>query len=272
MYLTQSDVGRFNAAAHNDWIDVSPPTIECVRLAMQIGRESGGLFDITAGPLVKLWGFGPGQGWQGVPRQSQIEEARSRVGLDQLEVREHPPAIRKHDSTIELDLSSIAKGFAVDLACETLDGLAVRDYCVEVGGEIRTMGRNARGVPWQIAIETPSPHEPGAHCIVPLSGLAMATSGDYRIYSEQDGVRYPHVIDPRTGWPVGHNLASVTVVDTSCARADGWATALMVAGPHAGFELARKHGIRALFITRTDQGFIETQTETFPASVDQARA
>jgi thiamine biosynthesis lipoprotein len=192
-----------------------------------------------------------------------VAEAKSRVGLDRLEIRPDPPALRKQAPGIEIDLASVAKGYAVDLACETLDQMGVSDYCIEVGGEVRTKGLNARGLPWQIAIESPAA-EGGFHCMVPLSGQAMATSGDYRIYGEQDGARFPHIIDPRTGRPVRHDLASVSVIDPSCARADAWATVLMVAGPEAGYELAVREKLPGLFIERTHEGFIERTLPGFP--------
>lgn len=266
-YRTDSDVCRFNAAGAGEWVTAARETVQCLEVSRQVGAASGGLFDITAGPLVRLWGFGPGEATAGIPDDQRVAEARGRMGSDRLEVRADPPALRKLRDGIELDLASVAKGFAVDLAAERLDALGARDYCVEVGGEIRTRGRNARGQSWRIAIERPADEQSGIQRIVPLSGSAIATSGDYRIYRDHEGRRYPHVIDPRTGRPVGHELASVSVVGASCAAADAWATALTVAGPQAGYELAVGHGLAALFITRTPLGLSEKCTPSFPAPV-----
>jgi len=265
-HSAQSDIGRFNAAPPEEWIEVSGETVHCLHLGLQISAASGQLLDPTAGPLVNLWGFGPGGGEPQLPGEDRIAEARSTTGIDRLEIRSDPPALQKHHPELRLDLGGIAKGFAVDWAAEALDDHGVRDYCLEVGGEIRARGLNARGLPWRIAVETPLAERQSAQRIISLRDRAVATSGDYRNYKTDETVKYSHIIDPRTGHPVRHNLASVTVIDASCARTDGWATALMVAGPQAGYEMAVRENLPALFITRTANGFAEKETPGFPAS------
>ncbi len=263
-YSPDSELSRFNAATETDWVSVSRDTAVVVQQAIEVGRQSGGPYDVTVGPLVNLWTFGPErQRPIKVPSEEEIRLAKTRVGLDLLDVRLDPPTIRKRRAEVYVDLSSVAKGFGVDQVAETLDRRGFTDYCVDIGGEIRTKGLNARGIPWQIGIDRPTAQEQGTAEVVPLSDLAMATSGDYRNYFEEDGIRYCHLIDPRTGRPIRHGLASVSVVDPSCARADAWATALLVAGPEEGYALAMEQGLAALFIVKTPRGFVEKWTPQF---------
>lgn len=262
-YRPESEVSRFNAARSDAWIAVSAETARVVGLAIDVGRRSGGAYDITAGPLVRLWGFGPGRRENRVPAEAEIAEALSRVGTGLIEVRMEPPAIRKSVPHIGIDLASIAKGFAVDLASEALERTGVRDYCVDVGGEVRVRGLNAEDVLWRVAVEVPQCGSRTPQRIVSLRDAALATSGDYRIGFEQDGVRYAHVLDPRAGHPIRHDLTSVTVLDRSCARADAWATALLVLGPDEGYQTAVGEQLAALFIRRTPDGFTEQPTPSF---------
>jgi thiamine biosynthesis lipoprotein len=166
---------------------------------------------------------------------------------------------------VRCDLSAIAPGYAVDRVAEALASEGFRDYLVEVGGEVRAAGVNDAGDAWRIAIERPVPEERVMQRIVPLSGMAMATSGGYRNFYEREGIRYSHTIDPRTGRPVTHNLASVTVVDELCARADGLATGLLVLGPEDGYALAVEHDLAVLFIVAEEKGFRERATPAFEA-------
>jgi len=264
VYRPDSEVSRFNATRDTDWFTVSPDTARCVQVATEVTRRSGGLYDITAGPLVDLWGFGPG-GQQGqIPNEDRIAEVSRRVGVDLLEVRLTPPALRKKQPDVAIVLASVAKGLAVDLAADALERSGVTRYCVEIGGEVRASGLNSLARPWQIAIEAPQAAQGAAACTVSLRKGAIASSGDYRIYREDGGRQYAHILDPRTGRPVSHNLASVSVRDRSCARADAWATALMVAGPEQGYELAVREKLAAFFILRTGDGFTELWTPRWP--------
>lgn len=262
-YREDSDVSRINRAAPGNWIPVAPATAQLMQVARQIGERSGGVYDLTVGPLVNLWGFGPDHDPATTPLTADLEEARRQVGWDKLEIRSDPPSVRRLADGVAVDLSSIAQGFAVDEAAAVLDRLGVADYCLDLSGDIRTRGCNARGRPWQIAIESPREERVEAQRVVSISGMSLTTSGDYRNYFEEAGVRYSHIIDPRTGQPITHRLASVTVVDPSCTRADGWDTALLVAGPDAGFALAEREQLAALFIVRTRDGFEERQTSRF---------
>jgi thiamine biosynthesis lipoprotein len=264
-YRADSELSRFNATISTDWVPVSSDVAKVVALALEVGKHSGGRYDITIGPLVNLWSFGPERRPSRPPSDQELAQARARVGLERLAVRSNPPALRKTQSDLYVDLASIAKGFGVDQVAELLDRHEVRDYCVDIGGEVRARGRNARRNAWQVAVERPVSGECSAARIVPLADRAMATSGDYRNYFEEHGVRYSHILDRQTGRPMQHALGSVTVVDRCCARADAWATALFVAGPDEGFELAVAHELPALFITRSGETFSEKCTPAMAA-------
>jgi thiamine biosynthesis lipoprotein len=230
-----------------------------------VSAETNGAFDITVAPVVDAWGFGPGRA-QRVVGEAEVAALEQRVGWQRLTLDDNAATVAKARTDLRADLSGIAKGFAVDRAAQALDALGLRDYMVEAGGEIRTRGCNADGRPWQIAIERPDAVPQQAFRIVPLTGLAMATSGDYRIYFERDGARYCHEIDPADGCPIRHGLASVSVVAANCGYADAMATALIVLGPEKGYALAAARNIAAHFIVRDGDGSLqEFATPAFAA-------
>jgi thiamine biosynthesis lipoprotein len=262
-YREDTELSRFNRSHDQEPFVVSPETFEVFRGANEISLLTGGAFDVTAAPLIDLWGFGPEQSREKLPSDEDITTARDRTGYQKLVLDAASHSLRKLDPSVRCDLSAIAPGYAVDRVAEALAGEGFRDYLVEVGGEVRTAGTNAEGNAWRIGIERPVPGERVMQRIVPLSGMAMATSGGYRNFYERDGVRYSHTIDPRTGRPVTHNLASVTVVDALCARADGLATGLLVLGPEEGYALALEHDLAVLFIVAEGDGFRERATPAF---------
>ena len=271
-YRESSELSGFNRSRSTDWIPVSPQLASVVKEAIWTSEVSGGAFDATVGPLVNLWGFGPGKRTDTPPADDRIAQARAHVGYHKLSVRQEPPALRKSDPDLYLDLSAIAKGYGVDRVAELLERTGITDYLVEIGGELRGRGQNGRGRPWRIAVERPDPGVREVERIVELRGGAMATSGDYRNFFEQDGKLYSHTIDPTTGRPVTHNLASVTVLAPRTAKADALATALLVLGPKAGPALAESLGIPALFIQRTPDGYEERQSGTFDSHLATAPA
>ena len=226
---------------------------------------SNGAFDPTVDPIVNLWGFGPDAGVEALPSDALIEETKAQTGFSAISVRapeaDGGAAIMKR-SQRRLDLSAIAKGLGVDQLYELLDDQGYANFLVEIGGEIRVKG-DKDGLGWKIAIEKPLKGERAVEQLLSLKNVALATSGDYRNYREIDGVAYSHTIDPSTGRPVNHQLASVTVADSECAMADGWATTLLVLGPKKGFELAVSRNLPALFIERSDNGFVVKQTPRF---------
>ena len=260
-YLADSEISRFNRAAAGEWFAVSPATAQVVAEALEIGRKSHGAYDITVGPLVRLWQFGaPAGGKQDdsdlptpkmiPPEPETIQAVLEDIGQKHLQVRTDPPALRKEVAGLEIDLSSIAKGYAVDRVAELFEGHGAVDYMVEIGGEVRVGGIRPDGKSWQIGIERPTADRREVERIVPLRNQAMATSGDYRNFFEYEGRRYSHLIDPRTGRPVEHNLGSVTVLADRCAEADALATTLLVLGPKEGLTWATEHDVAALLITR----------------------
>jgi thiamine biosynthesis lipoprotein len=264
-YRDDSELSRFNRHEGQAPFALSADTFAVFRLAQQVSAATDGAFDITVAPVVDAWGFGPGRA-QRVVNATELAVLERRVGWRMLTLDESNATVVKARADVRADLSGIAKGYAVDRAAKALDALGLVDYMVEAGGEIRTRGRNGDGRPWQIAIERPDAVPQRAHRIVPLTELAMATSGDYRIYFERDGARYCHEIEPATGLPIRHGLASVTVVAPDCVYADAMATALIVLGPEQGHALAVARNVAAHFIVREgDGGLREFGTPAFAA-------
>ncbi len=248
-YRPESELSRFNSGSSTDWVPVSEDTATVVAAAQEISRQTNGAFDITVGPLVDLWGFGSRMDVHGRPSDEAIAEAASHVGYQMLEVRQDPPALRKHDPALHVDLSAIAKGYGVDQAAQVLADQGIEDYMVEIGGDLKAAGYNNKGNPWRIAVERPIPGEQALLEVVAVEDMAIATSGDYRNFFVEDGVLYSHTLDPRTHRPVSHHIASVSVRAVSAMLADGWATALLVVGPD-GMEIARANEISALMVER----------------------
>jgi len=255
-----SEVSLFNAAPPGEWFPVSADTAALVAMGQAVSRMSGGAFDVTIGPVVDLWGFGPDPVRVTPPAKAEIEAALDRVGYPALESREEPPALRKSVPDLAVDLSGIAKGHAVDRVAAVLAQAAIDNFLIEVGGELRVAGHNRRGERWSVAVEDPLAAGREVHRVLNVTDTAIATSGDYRNFFEYEGKRYSHTIDPRTGWPVSHDLVSVTVLDESAALADALATALLVLGPEAGGELAERTDIAAYFVVRSGDGVMARWT------------
>jgi len=265
-----SEISRFNASRSSDWFSVSDETALVVREAQRISALSGGAFDITVGPLVNLWSFGPDNRRPRIPPAEEIEAVQQRVGYDKLAVRSEPAALQKSRAELSVDLSAIAKGFGVDRISEYLDQLHVGGYLVEIGGEVRCRGKRPDGRWWRIGIQSPKKRKPVPYRAVPLKNAAMATSGGYRNYFEQQGRRYSHSIDPRTGRPVEHRLVSVSVIHESCMTADALATAIMVLGPEDGYNLAQEYEFAVFLLISTDEGLIEQATPAFQRQTGRA--
>lgn len=262
-YRLDSELSRFNRFAGRDWFDVSSETAQVVKEALSVSLKSGGAFDVTVGPLVNLWSFGPQQRPRKAPSDEEINAMLAVIGYENLKVRTTPPALKKFVDELEVDLSAIAKGFAVDQLAELLKQAGVTGYLVEIGGEIRTYGAKANGSPWIVGIELPADNQRSIQEVVKLGDRALATSGDYRNFFVEDGKRYSHTIDPRTGRPIKHRLASVTVITDICMQADAWATTLMVLGPDEGYEFAVGRNLAVLFLVRNGQNFTRKPTPAF---------
>jgi FAD:protein FMN transferase len=262
-YLPGSEISQFNGNTSTDWQEVSEEFCLSVEEALAISTLTNGSFDITVGPLVNLWGFGPGDIIDEPPADENIATMLESVGYEHLQADCAQPALKKDIAELTLDMSAFGKGYATDSVAAILDEAGIENYLIEVGGELRLRGHNAKNAKWAIGIEVPLPNQRRPHTILHLSDTAMATSGDYRNYFEADGRRYSHTIDTRTGWPVTHSLASVTVVDDDGFRADALATALLVMGPDAGLELATMESMAVLFLLRTETGIEELSTPAF---------
>lgn len=260
-----SEISSFNALRSTAAVRVSPQLLAVVALAQAVSADTGGAFDITVGPLVRAWGFGGGQGGSSPASMSSYRDSAPGDGGHRLELLKDEHSLRKVAADIELDVNGIAPGYAVDLIAERFDALGVSDYLIELGGEVRGRGRSPAGRAWRVAVEMPLRGERKPYTLVELDGMSASTSGDYRDFRIVDGRRVSHTMDPRTAAPVTNDLASVCVLDRSAARADAYATALMVLGPVEGVALAGRLGLAALFIERDASGgdFRESSTPEF---------
>lgn len=269
-YIDDSELMRFNRGPVGEAIPVSAHLAQVVELSLDIYRRSGGAFEITVGPLVNLWGFGPQPEPEQVPGKAAIGELLQRVGSDALKVGQAPNRITR-SREVEIDLSAIAKGHGVDRVAQLLEERGIRNYLVEIGGELRTLGKNPKGADWRIGIESPDPAGRSVQKPIVVSGKSVATSGDYRNYYERDGKRYAHSIDPRTGYPLEHRLASVTVIADTCAEADGLATALNVLGTEAALQLAEREELPVFLLVKTGDGFDQHYSRAFAPYLERSK-
>lgn len=265
-WLPSSNLCRFNTAIAGSR-RVPPPEFAAVlACALEIAEASDGAFDPTMAPLVDLWGFGPSPAAKPMPEAYEVAQAMARTGWRKLPFEQ---GRLLQPGGMGLDFSGIAKGYAVDLVAEHLAARGLASFLVEIGGELRGQGMKPDGSPWWVALEAVPDGPVGEeNFVVALHGLSVATSGDYRRFFEQDGRRFGHTLDPRTGWPVANNMASVTVLHPSCMRADAWATALFVLGAREGLHFAACHGIGALFVTREEGRLVEHMSPAFAAMLD----
>ena len=260
-----SELSVLNRAPVGEAQTVSAPLFTVLDLARQVHADSGGAFDVTVGPLVNRWGFGPEGRRADAPDADELAALQAQVGQAHLALDAAGSTATRGVEGLFVDLSAIAKGYAVDRVSAALLELGQDRHMVEIGGEVVAHGDNLEGRPWRIAIEKPDTLARSPFDVVGLDGEAMATSGDYRNVAEVEGQRVSHTIDPRTGQPVQHRLASVTVVADSCALADAWATALSVLGPEEGRAAADAHGVAATFLVREGDGFTQSATRAYQA-------
>ncbi len=265
-YRDNSEITQFNRSRSTDWFAVSSDFAYVLHIAREISTWSDGAFDVTIGPLVNLWGFGPNAIPERVPSPDSIATRKTLVGYKKIHIDLSASAIKKESPEIYCDLSAIAKGYGVDRIASYLDSLGINRYFIEIGGELRTKGHNPLGQLWRIGIASPAGQGELQKALA-LNNMSMATSGDYHNYFERDGIRYSHTIDPRTGRPITHALASVTVLHKSCAYADGLATAINVMGPEKGYAFAEKRNLAVFMIVRQGDGFAEKMTSGFEKMV-----
>ncbi len=266
-YMDASDLSGLNGAEAGVWHSVPTAMAQLIEQAQGISAATQGAFDITVGPVVDLWGFGPNPKPETIPTLAQLEELRPLVGYQYIQVRIKPAAIKKSRASA-IDLSAIAKGYGVDEVALWLQEKGIEHYLVEIGGELRTKGRKPNGQSWRIAIESPAEQARSVFQVVRVEDRAIATSGNYRNYYEEGGVRYSHTLDPNTLQPVRHKLASVTVMADNAATADALATALMVMGETQGPEWAAMHNVPAYFIIWQADQFIAKPVAGFEEFIE----
>lgn len=258
----ESELSRLNRHRSSEPFPVSPPTLEVLRVAESVSEVSGGAFDMTVGPLVGAWGFGADGTEASPPGPGELERLRERVGYELVTLDPIASEVTKANPDTVCDLSAVAKGYGVDRVADALLALGFTDFLVEVGGEIKARGRKDAATPWRVGIEAPDESARQVHRAIELRDAAMATSGDYRSFYVQDGARISHIIDPRSGRPIDHDLGSVSVTHQQAVYADAWATALLVLGPEAGLELAKREGLAAYFIVREADGSFRSFAST----------
>lgn len=260
-YQKNSELSLFNQSTSIQGIKISPALAKVVGEGIRLGKMSGGKLDVTVGPLVNLWGFGPQYQLETVPTPELLESTRKKVGITHLSLQNE--YLKKDIPDLYVDLSTIAKGYGVDVIAELLESQGVLNYLVEIGGEMRLKGFKSSGELWHVAIEKPVTTERSVQEVIVPQDNAVATSGDYRNYFEKDGQRFSHIIDPETGKPINHKLVSVTVIHPSAMTADGLSTTLMVMGEEDALAFANENEIAAYMISKTDHGFVAQSTLKF---------
>lgn len=259
-YRNDSDIEHFNALPANSCQTMPASVLELIRVGKELSVQSDGSYDLTVEPLMNLWGFGPQGREEKVPDAAALAEVLQRVGYRHLHINGEQLC---KDAAVEVDFNSIAAGYAVDTIAARLDAMGIDDYLAEATGELKAKGKKLDGSPWRIALEEPRDDQQVAERIINVDGYGVSTSGDYRNYFLQDGRRYSHTFDARSGAPVLHNLASVTVIHPSALMADGLSTLLLILGPEKAWDYAEKHDIGAFFVIRADTGFVIRTSKAF---------
>ncbi|NQY64682.1 MAG: FAD:protein FMN transferase [Alteromonadaceae bacterium] len=260
-YIPDSELSLFNKSQSTDPIEISVGLQKVLAEAIRLGQISEGKLDVTSGAVINLWGFGPELRPEKVPTDEQITKAKANIGISKLMLAGN--MLSKSIPNLYIDLSTIAKGYGVDLVADLIAEQGISNYIVEIGGEMRLNGFKNTGELWHVAIEKPITEQRVVHQLIIPKNNALATSGDYRIFFEVDGQRFSHIIDPDTGKPINHKLVSVTVIHPSSMTADGLSTAMMVMGEEKAMEFAEKYDLAALFLFKTEDGFDERFTVKF---------
>lgn len=270
-WKNDSVLSRFNQYRGSDPQPVSENMADIVSLSLRIGRKTAGAMDITVGPLVNLWGFGPDKQPLKEPTQAQIDAAKALTGLQHLRVIQKAEGayLQKDLPGLYVDLSTVGEGFATDHLARLMEKEGINSYLVSVGGAVLTRGQNAQGQPWKVAIQKPTDRENAVQAVVDLQGHGISTSGSYRNYYELNGKRISHVIDPVTGRPIQHKLVSATVIATTALEADGWDTGLMVLGEEKAKALALRENLAVYLIEKQGEGFSSWMSPQFKAFIVQ---
>ncbi|PXX58548.1 thiamine biosynthesis lipoprotein [Pseudomonas sp. LAMO17WK12:I10] len=259
-YRSDSDIERFNDLPANSCQAMPAAVLRLIEIGQRLSRDSQGAFDLTVEPLLNLWGFGPQGRGEAVPSDTALAQVRQRVGYTHLRIEGDQLC---KDAAVAVDFNSIAAGHAVDRIAARLAEMGIDSYLVEATGELKAVGRKPDGSAWRIALEEPRDDRQLAERVIAVDGYGVSTSGDYRNYFQRDGQRYSHTFDARTGRPVEHGLASVTVIHPAAVMADGLSTLLLILGPERGWDYAEKHDIAAFFVIRADTGFVTRSNRAF---------
>lgn len=256
-WKTDSALMRFNRSTSIVPWPVPEAMADIVTQALRIGEKTGGAMDITVGPLVNLWGFGPDKQPLKTPSATQIAAAKARTGLQHLSVinKSGSQYLQKDLPNLYVDLSTVGEGYAADHLAQLMSQEGISRYLVSVGGALVSRGTSGRGAPWRVAIQKPTDRENAVQAVVDINGHGISTSGSYRNYYELDGRRISHVIDPRTGAPIQHNLVSVTVIAPTALEADGWDTGLMVLGLEKAKDVVQQQGLAVYMIYKQGDTF-----------------
>ncbi|WP_144210492.1 FAD:protein FMN transferase [Shewanella donghaensis] len=260
-YRPKSELSQFNMLTVNQSLTVSADTITVFKEGLRLYDTTNGALDITLGPLINLWGFGPDKRPTEIPTPEQIARVKDKADINGFNIK--GLKLTKTNPDIYVDLSSLAKGYGVDKIASLLNKYNVDGYLVEIGGEISVKGVKNDGSPWRIAVEKPSTEGAVIQQVVEPGNMALATSGDYRIYYEENGERFSHLIDPRTGYPIKHKLASVTVLHPSSMTADAYATAMMVLGTEESLALADREKLPVMLIEKDEDNYEVFYSEAF---------
>lgn len=271
-YIEDSDLNQLNRATAKSCFKVSHDTAKVMTEAMRIYQLSEGAFDPGLGPLIELWGFDKKDTQNKIPAPVAIEKEVESLSFGRSTVNPDTPCIQKGSDELYINFSAIAKGYGVDVISQILESdYGITNYLVEIGGEVKVKGKNSRNQPWRIAIEAPEIDSRRVQKVISPGIMAVATSGDYRNYFEKDGKRYSHTIDPTTGYPIDHSLASVTVLHPSAMTADALATAIMVLGDERGRAFAKRNNIAMFMIIKNGDGFEEYYNAEFAPYLDTTR-
>ncbi len=260
-YDPNTTISQFNRLPAGESMEVDWDFTYVFNEARRITQFTDGAYDVTVAPLLKLWGFGP-DGPTLFPTSAQLQQTMTQVGLQHFDWQPRTRALTKLTDGASLDFSSIAKGYGVDLGADALDDLGIAHFMLEIGGEMQLRGLSPRGDAWRIAIERPQVGG-GVQAAISLTDVGVATSGDYRNYFEREGKRYSHLIDPRTGYPIEHDLVAATVVHPSTMIADAWATALCIMGTDEALAVAEQRGLAVYVVSRVGDELIEQWSSAF---------
>lgn len=255
-YIPSSEISQFNK--EQNFTFNLPYFFEALDVSKNMFDLTDGVFDPSIGPLINAWGFGPGQGF--IPDSAYIDSVKQFIGYEKIIF--DSLHVSKSDPRVNISFSASAKGYGVDVVAELLESRGIANYFVEIGGEVRTKGKNtSSNQDWLIGVLHPDSEEinPFKYAIIRLTDKAMATSGNYFNYHIVDGVKYGHTIDPKSGYPIKHNLLSATVVAKTCHEADALATAFMVMGKDKAIEFLNAHNEYGGFlIYSTSSGKLES--------------